>query len=270
VDSRNVTVAAVATVLADQGGQIAPLIVTVQNNGAQIVYVGGSDVTTVNGFKLAVGASQTFVLYNGDKLYGRVAATTAACAVVETYAEGAESVLNGVAPLSVVLGFGNDAAGAQVKGIADAVDPQDAVALHQAQAMLNGAVVFQKTINFNTAGIAAGIKAMTFPAGLFLPSNPLVVSVVTAFNGTTPRLNFGWQQADATNAGSPFGSVVVSTGETDNGDGTFVPKNVNVLTRSIVWPAPIDLWVGLDDGAGGAAGSTVGQAKLMAYGFPMG
>jgi hypothetical protein len=79
------------------------------------------------------------------------------------------------------------------------------VALHQAQAMLNGAVVFQKTINFNTAGIAAGIKAMTFPAGLFLPSNPLVVSVVTAFNGTTPRLNFGWQQADATNAGSPFG-----------------------------------------------------------------
>jgi hypothetical protein len=110
VDSRNVTVAAVATVLADQGGQIAPLVVTVQNNGAQIVYVGGSDVTTVNGFKLAVGASQVFVLYNGDKLYGRVAATTAVCNVVETYAEGAESVLNGVAPLGVVLGFGNDAA----------------------------------------------------------------------------------------------------------------------------------------------------------------
>lgn len=74
--STHVTVTTTATLLADQGGAQAKLQALVQNVGGQTVYVGGSDVTTGNGYELPAGGEDSFELGANDKLYGVVAAGT--------------------------------------------------------------------------------------------------------------------------------------------------------------------------------------------------
>lgn len=55
----------------------------VHNSSGVIVYVGGSDVTTGNGYPVAAGGDFAVDLLPGDALYGRVASGTAACTVVQ-------------------------------------------------------------------------------------------------------------------------------------------------------------------------------------------
>jgi len=48
------------------------------------VYVGGSDVTTAQGFRLDPGESIPLDLFDGEALYGRVASGTETCDVLES------------------------------------------------------------------------------------------------------------------------------------------------------------------------------------------
>jgi hypothetical protein len=89
--SRTVTVAATATLIGDQAGHVAPLRQVVKNVGSQTVFLGDATVTTSGGtagYPLGAGESIVVALFAGDKLYGRVAATTANVSVLETLAEG--------------------------------------------------------------------------------------------------------------------------------------------------------------------------------------
>lgn len=56
----------------------------VRNRGANTVYVGGSDVTTAQGFRLDPGESIPLDLFDGEALYGRVASGTETCDVLES------------------------------------------------------------------------------------------------------------------------------------------------------------------------------------------
>lgn len=82
-----VTVATTATLLTPAPGssRTAGFSVTVHNPAGQVVYLGGSDVTTANGFILAVSTtSPIWTLEEDEQLYGIVAATTQAVRVLRT------------------------------------------------------------------------------------------------------------------------------------------------------------------------------------------
>lgn len=55
----------------------------IRNNGAAIVYIGASGVTTANGYPLDPGREMSADLGPGDALYGIVASGTVECRVVE-------------------------------------------------------------------------------------------------------------------------------------------------------------------------------------------
>lgn len=74
VSSAAVTVTTSATAL--HAADADPHSVAVANVGASTVYLGGSDVTTANGFPLAAGASVPVGLSPSEILYGRVTSGT--------------------------------------------------------------------------------------------------------------------------------------------------------------------------------------------------
>lgn len=86
VKSTAVTVAATATVLATAAADRDGMKVKVQvPTGGQTVFLGGSDVTTVNGYAVATGTeAHELTLGRGEILYGIVAATTQAVRVLKT------------------------------------------------------------------------------------------------------------------------------------------------------------------------------------------
>lgn len=63
-------------------GQGDGVTVAVQNTGSATVYLGGSEVSTVDGYPLAAGASVGFVAEDGDDLYGITAAASTTVAVL--------------------------------------------------------------------------------------------------------------------------------------------------------------------------------------------
>lgn len=87
VIAASVTVATTATELSgsDSGGSTSGQTVLVKvPAGGATVYVGGSGVTTADGFPIAAGESQKFDLAGGEQIYGIVAATTQAVNVIRT------------------------------------------------------------------------------------------------------------------------------------------------------------------------------------------
>ncbi len=85
VRSTLVVVAATPTILAGPGGPAGDnREVLVGNGSAVTLFVGGDDVTIVNGFPVAAGASAGIVLATGDTLYGVVAAATQNINVLQT------------------------------------------------------------------------------------------------------------------------------------------------------------------------------------------
>jgi len=76
VQSAAVTVATTATALAAVDDDFSSI--EVANVGAATVYIGGSDVTTSNGFPVAAGASwyPPQSLAGGERVYGIVASGT--------------------------------------------------------------------------------------------------------------------------------------------------------------------------------------------------
>ena len=78
IQSAEVTVATTATALhaAEEVGS-DPISLVVNNIGASTIYVGGSDVTTSNGYPIAAAGSLTIDrLSPGERLYGIVASGT--------------------------------------------------------------------------------------------------------------------------------------------------------------------------------------------------
>jgi len=72
------------TTAQNRGSATAPSQVLVQNLDAVLpVFVGGSDVTSVNGFRLAPGTHASFVLVQ-EGLWGVVTSGTADVRVLET------------------------------------------------------------------------------------------------------------------------------------------------------------------------------------------
>ena len=69
------TATEVATPLGDTGGAGQDVLVKNPTGGAT-VYLGGSGVTTSNGFPLEAGAAVTARIFGDDILYGRVASGT--------------------------------------------------------------------------------------------------------------------------------------------------------------------------------------------------
>lgn len=74
--STRVTVGTTATLIAQNTHSISRAEVRLKNSGSAIVNVGGSDVTTANGYEIAIGAIESFNLDAGETLYGVVAAAT--------------------------------------------------------------------------------------------------------------------------------------------------------------------------------------------------
>lgn len=82
--SRAVTIATTATRIdADEGGSSTSQGASVYNAGTATVYLGGSDVTTANGYPLAVGEHLSVDLALAHVLYGIVATGTQAVRVLE-------------------------------------------------------------------------------------------------------------------------------------------------------------------------------------------
>lgn len=117
------TIGTSATLIADQGGKIAPLVVLVRNVGARTVFLGPASVDSTC-YQLPAGAEKTIALFGADKMYGLVTASTCDVTILETAAEGAFEVV-GVPVLSSVLAQGNDAAGQVIANAGDPVDDQD-------------------------------------------------------------------------------------------------------------------------------------------------
>jgi hypothetical protein len=69
----------------DTGDHAAGESLVFYNNGAQMIYIGGPDVSTSNGGPVAASSwSPAFDLSTGDVLYGIVASGTAEARVVES------------------------------------------------------------------------------------------------------------------------------------------------------------------------------------------
>lgn len=80
IKSRQVTVGTTATLLTTQ--TLHWTNVAVQAPSGAVMYVGGSDVTTTNGFPVAAGASMAFDL-EGEDIYAVVATGTGTAYVIE-------------------------------------------------------------------------------------------------------------------------------------------------------------------------------------------
>ena len=80
ISSGLVSVAVTATVLHSGDGDGDA--VNVINNGAAVVFVGGSGVTTAAGFPVAAGASLSLEVPAGKSVYGIVSAGTVECRVL--------------------------------------------------------------------------------------------------------------------------------------------------------------------------------------------
>lgn len=86
VSSASVTVSTSATALNqadtdDNPGKTGQSIL-VRNVGANTIYLGGSGVTTVNGYPLGVGSDVAVQLAPNETLYGIVAASTESARVL--------------------------------------------------------------------------------------------------------------------------------------------------------------------------------------------
>lgn len=80
VSSAAVSVTTSATALdqtdtSENGSQFGQSLL-LRNNGSQTVYLGGSAVSTANGYPLGVGEEKAVRLDSSEKIYGIVAATT--------------------------------------------------------------------------------------------------------------------------------------------------------------------------------------------------
>lgn len=75
ISSNQVTVTTSATRL-DPSTGVPTGAVLVRNRGSAAVYLGGSNVTTANGFQLDAGESVPMDIRSGDALYGVVASGT--------------------------------------------------------------------------------------------------------------------------------------------------------------------------------------------------
>lgn len=83
VKTRAVNVGLAATRLDSATDVLTPI--TLYNNGAGTIYLGGSDVTTSNGVPVPSATwGPAFDLWPLDALYGIVASTTSEARVVET------------------------------------------------------------------------------------------------------------------------------------------------------------------------------------------
>jgi hypothetical protein len=81
--SKAVTIGTTPTLIAAGGSTMNPRSVAIQVPAAgQTVYIGGDDVSTTNGFAVAVGGHISVDL-TGDEVYGVVAATTQAVRLLE-------------------------------------------------------------------------------------------------------------------------------------------------------------------------------------------
>lgn len=78
LSSANVVVANTATLVHSSavGQKGRPEAIIVHNDGANIIYLGGSNVTTSNGMPIIVDAYVSIDLQQGDNLYGIVASGT--------------------------------------------------------------------------------------------------------------------------------------------------------------------------------------------------
>lgn len=78
VQSASVSVGSTATALtaAESSGSDPVSVAVAVPSGGVTVYVGGSDVTTGNGYPLAGGAAMSIDLRQGERLYGIVASGT--------------------------------------------------------------------------------------------------------------------------------------------------------------------------------------------------
>lgn len=78
------TTTAAIIVNADAGDRLHPVQAIVRTDGATTVYLGGSDVTSSNGFALPQDTAVTVELVAGDDLYAVTAAGTSAMSVLKT------------------------------------------------------------------------------------------------------------------------------------------------------------------------------------------
>lgn len=85
IATSSTTVTTTAALLVDASGASAqaPRYIKIANVGANTVYVGGSDVTTSNGYPIANGASDSFTQLAADHMYV-VATTSVAVRVFKT------------------------------------------------------------------------------------------------------------------------------------------------------------------------------------------
>lgn len=86
IESASVTVATTATALNVAEGSASDrvsVLVAVPTGGAT-VFVGGSGVTTANGYPITAGTSIALDLNSGEVAYGIVAASTQAVAVLRS------------------------------------------------------------------------------------------------------------------------------------------------------------------------------------------
>jgi hypothetical protein len=85
VNQSRVTVTTAATRLdAPVAYDISPLSVLIRNRGTVASYLGGSDVTSNNGYQLDPGETISFDLIPGEALYAITASGTAVHHVIQT------------------------------------------------------------------------------------------------------------------------------------------------------------------------------------------
>lgn len=121
---------------------------------------------------------------------------------------------------------------------------------------------------FNTASITAGISLVTLPAKLMLEA--IDVFVTGFFDGTTPHIYFGWQQADAKGNGTPFASADISSGDTALTPGfAFQTRAVGNLGGKPVY-TPTNhtqaLWAGITSATGTDPGNSKGSLTVILRG----
>jgi hypothetical protein len=80
--STAVSVSTAATALVSQVRDHEQVAQVHNNDASATVFVGGSDVTTANGFPIPAGEYRAFALRPGDTLYGIAAAGTIAVRVI--------------------------------------------------------------------------------------------------------------------------------------------------------------------------------------------
>lgn len=119
---------------------------------------------------------------------------------------------------------------------------------------------------FDTPGLQTGVPIYTPAlAGTVIAYAFSWVSVTTGFDGTTPKVFLVLQ-------GSPSSATFIIrvpvTALNSNGTGWYSPKNMQGTGTgqeggSVVLTGTTPIVVGIDDGAGGATGSTVGACRVL-------